>query len=383
MQVGVPGNTVALPSDLATGLEDFGVEDLKLPRLTVNHEAGTFKDMLSNMEYPELVVIPLGAIKQRVLWHPAINDDKKDVVPLCKSTDYQTGYPTLNQPVPTDNFPWPAVGWNPSDFQPNSEGRVVLPCSSCRLKEWGSHPLDGKKTWCTEQHSIPLLYGPPGSEPGMTALFTAQRSSINASKAFFASIMRRSLPAYAVRATLRLNAHQRGKNKYYVPVFIETGLTDQENWPVYSESLTSIRTFLTQPPRLKDEQNAVNAQQLGQSNVITGQVTQSGGNFGGGTWAPGQQQAPVQQYVQPQQPVQQQYVQSQQPVQQQQYVQPQQADPWPVQQPMQSAPVQQPIVQQLPPVAPPSVATPAASPVQQQPPVGSPTARDADDDLPF
>lgn len=366
-----PGNAVALPAGYATGLEDFDVSDLKLPRLGIDHENGTFKDNLSNMQFETISIIPLGLIKQRVLWHPVVPEGKNDSVPMCKSTDHNTGFPTVGTNDVTKDFPWAAAQWNPTDFPMNEEGRLTLPCQSCRLKDWGSFPVDGKKTWCAEQHTIALLYGPEGAEPGMTALFTAQRSSINASKAFFASIARRQLPAFAITARVTLTAQMRGKNKYYVPAFVETGLTEQGNWAIYSESYMSVRTFITQPPRLKDDkQQQQNTGNIGQTNTIQGQ-------FSNNTWVPGQPQP------QPQQPVQQpayatqhQYTQPAQP--QQQYAQPAPTHPLPP--PTHPLPPP-PMTQQPAPQAPPPPV--AAPPVQHAPAqAGGGTARD-DDDLPF
>jgi hypothetical protein len=384
-----PGTGLARPEDFATGLEDFNSEDLKLPRLSINHENGTFKDSLSNMEYEELVIIPLGLIKQRVLWPPQISDEK-DAVPLCKSPDHKTGYPTIDRPNQAENFPWAATGWQPQMFQPNAEGRLILPCESCRLKEWKSHP-DGKKTWCSEQHAIPLLYAAPGNEPSMTALFTAQRSSIAASKTFFAGVVRRQLPAFAVTAKLTLQSQMRGKNKFCVPIFVDTGLTDQGQWSMYSEAYKSIREFISRPPMLRDNSQPVNPAAISQGNVMQAQ------QFGNDTWVP--QAQPVQQPVPSHQAV--------YPGSAQQYREQQQGYP-PVGQPVQQAPVSAPPVQQAPaqvpaPMPMPNLAPPLQAPVVQQAPVQAPVvqqapvqqpvmqspppspspARDEDDDLPF
>lgn len=271
-----------------TGLEDFGVEDLKLPRLSIDHENGGYVDSLTpGVWYPKIEVIPLGLVKQRVLWPAAISEEKGN--PLCKSTDHSTGYPSASDKR-EEQFPWAATGWNPGDFPKDKEGRTTLPCGTCRLKDWGSHPTDGKKTWCTEQHAVILLYGPEGSPPNMLAIFSAQRSSINVSKAFFGSMVRRQVPSYAVRAQWGVTPQMRGKNKYYVPTMVAVGDTDQGDWAVYQQNYLQVRGHIARPPRVSDDQQQanVNAAQLGQQNQM--------GGFGGNTWAPGQQ-APVQQPV--------------------------------------------------------------------------------------
>jgi hypothetical protein len=365
-------NLPVLPTDLDTGLEDFSAEDLRMPRLAINHDNGTFKDTLSGAEYPALVVITLGLIKQRVMWHPTLKEG--DSVPLCKSTNYKVGYPTTKQPNAADNFPWGASGWNPSDFQPDEEGRLNLPCESCRFKEWKSHP-DGKKTWCSEQHTIPLLYAPldpsdPNSvmmEPGMQALYTAQRSSLAASKTFFAAIVRQNEPAYSVKARLTLMAQTRGKNTYYTPVFTIMGRTDVNQWPTYSDTYRTIREFVSRPPATRDADGNI-IQNLQQSNVVQGSVVpQYDPSFQQQSWAP---QQPVQQQAQPvyQQPAQAPVYQQPAPVV---------AQPQPVQQVQQ--PVYQQPVQQTPPLQPPLPVQQPVNPV----PAGPSSARDADDDLPF
>lgn len=429
-QPSAPGQALALPEDFATGLEDFDASDLRMPRLGIDHDKGCFVDSLSGAEFQQLEIVPLGMIKQRVLWKPEI--EEKDAIPLCKSPDSKTGYPTLMMRDPKDNFPWGAVGLQVTDVKPNDEGRITLPCDACRLKEWKSHP-DGKKTWCTEQHAVPLIYGEPGTTPYMTALFTTQRSSIRASQTFFASIVRRQLPAFAVRAYLTLNAQQRGKNTYYVPVFKECALTDQNDWPAYSEAYRSVRSFISQSPALKDaDGNVIDPAAIGVENTINGYATPVaqpqpdpwGQSQPQQAWPPAQPyQPPVQQQPPYQQPAPQQPQYAQQPPQYQQpapqhqyqaapeYQQPYQP---PVQQPASpqyapappqyQAPVSAPPVQQAPiPQAPPQPAPPvSAPPVQQAPPqpVAQPappqspvqavvqtpvaaTRADDDDDLPF
>lgn len=329
-----------------TGLEDFSQEDLRMPRINIDHEQGVFKDSLSGTELPAMSAVVLGLIKQRVLWPPQVSDDNSQ--PLCKSTDYNLGFPTINGRRPTDNFPWNAAGWNPADFQPNEDGRLTLPCNACRLKEWASHP-DGKKTWCSEQHSIPLLYAPLGEEPMAMALFTTQRSSINASKNYFAGIVRQERPAFAYYCEISLRPQQRGKNTYYVPVFTMKGPTDESQWPSYSSAYRSTRTFLHRPPMLRDENGNV-VESVTAGNVIQGQVAHP---------APQQQN-----WAQPA------------PQQPQQWTQPPPQQNWAQPAPAQQAPMQQPVaqpVQQAP--APQQSATPF---------VGGPsTARDDDNDLPF
>lgn len=296
-----PGTDLALPSDYdasVTGLEDFGVEDLKLPRLSIDHEKGGYVDSLApELVYPSIEVIPLGLIKQRVLWPAIMGDDNGNKKPMCRSVDNKIGYPNTVSTDPLEAFPWQASAWQQKDFPVDSEGRTTLPCDNCRLQTWGSHP-DGKKTWCSQQHAIVLLYAPEGNQPSMLALFTAQRSSINVSKGFFATIVRQEQPAYAFTGKWGLTAQTRGKNKYYVPTMVISGRTSQTDWSVYQRNYLSVRDMITRAPRngnaANEQQANVSGQNVAAQNVNTG--------FQNQTWAPGQP-------TQPAQPVQQQPVQ--------------------------------------------------------------------------
>lgn len=380
-----------------TGLEDFDESDLRLPRLVIDHENGGFADSL-NPEFvmPSISVIALGLVKQRVMWPALMTDDEGDSNPMCKSVNHSTGYPNMTSSDKRELFPWEASGWNPNDFPRDEQARIVLPCNSCRFKEWKSHP-DGKKTWCSEQHAIVLLYAPIDDnaefqqEPAMLALFTAQRSSINASKAFFAGMFRQQKPAFAFRAKWSLRKEQRGKNIYYTPLMTIVGNTDQEQWPNYAKPYIEVRDFITQPPRLGDDQ-----QQAGVTGSSIAQNNQMGNGGGGGftntTWAPGQPQQgtvmnqqgqPVQQYQSTPQPA---------PVQQQPAVDPAYLEWQRMQAATQAAQMQQQaasaqVATPVQPTAPvldmgsPFPATPTP-PAQAAPSAPTP-GRDEEDPLPF
>lgn len=336
-----PGQEV-LPANqfngMASGLEDIDANDLRMPRLGIDRETGMWTSSMSDEKFPYITAIPLGVNKQRVLWQANMSDD--NVGPMCKSPNNREGYPTLKG-KDEELFPWGASGFNPGDFPLNADGRAVVPCTSCRLAQWKSHP-DGKKAWCSEQWVIPVLYGANDDEPQITALLTAQRSSLAPVKLYFGGLIQRRLPAFAKLVKIGLNAQMRGKNKYFVPTWGIIGDTDQDEWPVYSESFMTIRDYVGRPPRGDEE--AVSAASVASGNVVQGSFAQQA------TWAPGAQATPVQ------------------PVN----VQPQ----------PQATAMQQPVMQQ-PVMQPPMMQ--AVQPVQQQAPVPTPvnvTARD-NDDLPF
>src|ERR1051325_10827569 len=117
---GAPGTDLVQPGAYdpnVTGLEDFDVSDMRLPRLSIDHEKGGFVDsMNADLAMPEIQVIPLGLIKQRVMWPALMTDDGGDSNPMCKSVDHSTGYPNLISKDPRELFPWQATGWDPNAF---------------------------------------------------------------------------------------------------------------------------------------------------------------------------------------------------------------------------------------------------------------------------
>lgn len=338
------GNGLAIPG-MMTGLEDFTAEDLKLARLQINQKEGTFKDTLSGAEYASVDAITLGVIKQRVMWQANLEDES---VPLCKSTDFTNGYPTTWE-KPQQNFPWLASGWQKDDFPVDEVGRTVLPCDSCRFTQWKSHP-DGKKPWCSQQHAVPMLYAEAGEEPFIQAIFTMQRSSLQASQAYFAGFMARSMPAFSAKCRITLMKLKRGTNEYFVPQLRIIEQIDQDRWPELSQNYREMRDFLTRPPVTRDESGSVvMASSIAQNNIIQAQP-----GFDGDTWVPA-----------PAQPVMQQPAQAAQPVMQQPVAIPVQ----PVAPPVAPAPQVQQFVQPVAVAQPvPAVAAPVSAP---------------DDDLPF
>lgn len=273
-----PGSSV-VPADqwaeMSSGLEDIEASDLRMPRITIEKDDGVFKDNMSGETFAYMTAVPLGVIKQRVLWQPTMGEETLN--PMCKSPDSKQGFPTISGKK-EELFPWEASGFSPGDFPLNPEGRAVVPCTSCRLAQWKSHP-DGKKAWCSEQWTIPILYGPEDDTPQITALLTAQRSSLAPAKGYFAGLFQRKVPAFSSYAIIGLNPMMRGKNKYFIPTWKLKGATPEDEWPVYSQSYQVIREYVQQPPRSGEE---VNAQSVAGSNVVQGSFIQTP------TWTPGQ-----------------------------------------------------------------------------------------------
>lgn len=232
------------------GLEDVGVADVVIPRLSINHPDGTFKDNLSKAEYPTLKVILLGLVKQRILWADEVEDKDQ---PQCKSPDFEHGFPNLQEDVRIDKrFPWGKSNFNPTDF-PAEKGindLVTLPCASCVFQQWDKD--DWKVPPCTEQHTYPLLYSPDDGESWQPALLSLQKTGIKPSRQYISSFAQSKTPMFTVYTQLSLTQQSRGSVKYCVPGLRRMEVTDRNEWGGYADQYRSIRDFVRQPPRKRD-----------------------------------------------------------------------------------------------------------------------------------
>jgi len=229
------GGVPAIPEE-DYGLEDFDTSsDAIMPRLNIDHKRAVFVDNLSNREYNELDVILLGLVKGRILWSDEVKEGEG---PLCKSWNYNEGFPN-------EDFPWDKSG-----FDVTNTSEAGLPCANCKLKEWGSAP-NGKTPWCSETHTFPLLMDIDGG--WMPALFQTQRTGIKPSKTYLTAFARTKTPLYTVVTTLKLNALKRGSVEYAVPVFVQKEGTESEQWPYYAQQYRQIREFITTRPRFEDD----------------------------------------------------------------------------------------------------------------------------------
>jgi hypothetical protein len=247
------GTVAKWDPDLDTGLEEFGIEDAVIPRISIIHKEGRFKDSLSNQEFDKINVIILGLVKQRVLWHPTVDDDDW---PMCRSQDHNTGFPNLSDEQPKDKrFPWDKSGFDPTDYPADDEGRIRLPCGSCQLKEWGSHP-DGKKPYCAEQFTLPILYDPEEDGTWVPAILTFQKTALKSLKAYLSSFARAKNAAYTAVTEIGLDMQKKGSNEYSTPNFKKIGNTDEENWREYATNFRQMADFLRADPGSRDEEEA-------------------------------------------------------------------------------------------------------------------------------
>jgi hypothetical protein len=245
--------TVQNVGDFETGLEDFDMEDAVIPRLTIVHKEAEFKDSLSNEQFGKLNVIILGLVKQRVLWHQTVDDGDW---PMCRSADHNTGFPNLSDEQPKNKrFPWGESNFDPKDYVvEDDEGNKVakLPCNSCALKEWGSHP-DGKRPYCSEQYTLPVLYDPREDDNWVPAILTFQKTGLKPLKSYLTSFARTKTAAFQAITEITLDLNKRGQTDYSVPVFKRIGDTDDSEWHEYSMTYRTIREFLTAEPGTRTE----------------------------------------------------------------------------------------------------------------------------------
>lgn len=261
------GGTVAPydPSmDYGEGLEDVGVSDIVIPRLRIIHKEGVFQDNLSKQKFSELEVIILGLVKQRIMWD---KDPEEGERPLCKSPDFEHGFPNLNPDLPANKrFPWKRSNFEPEQAQPlylqpgqsrtfpegyTSNGLPTLPCVGCKFKEWGVDPDSGKSTppKCNEQHTYSVLYSPDEGESWIAALYTVQRTGLKPSKSYISSFAQTKTPMFTVKTRLTLSMQSKGSVEYSVPGFQRMEATDRNMWPEYADRQRKLRAFLRSAPR--------------------------------------------------------------------------------------------------------------------------------------
>lgn len=255
-------NLPAMPDNFGTGLEEFQDSDAVIPRLSIVHKEARFKDNLTGEEFDSIEIIPLGLVRQRVLWHPDVDDGDQ---PMCKSTNNEIGHPNTDAPK-DKRFPWEKAGFNPVDHPPQPDGLIDLPCAGCQLKEWGTHP-NGKSPYCTEQWVLPVLYRESGVEDTFApAIFTLQRSGVKAIRAYLTPFQKSGNPAFLHVATVKLELNKRGQVDYSTPKFSKGPATDQAEWPSYATQFMQISEFLKRRP-VTDEAAPVEA---GTNNANTG-----------------------------------------------------------------------------------------------------------------
>ena len=225
------------------GLEDVGAADIQMPRIQIDHEKAVFKDSTTGQEMDTLECVILGLVKQRIMWDSTVDDGDK---PQCKSSDYSLGFPQMRTDIPArKQFPWAKSNFNKEDFEPNDDGQIVLPCTTCSLNKWGK---DSEKPLCSEQYTFPIYYRAPDGamRPGMLSF---QRSGLKAARTYTGTFATAKQPMFTVWTMISLRPESRGKVVYAVPLFSRGGSSDASEWPGYADQYRGAREYLHQPPR--------------------------------------------------------------------------------------------------------------------------------------
>jgi hypothetical protein len=235
-----------------------------MPRISIDHKNGLFKNSLNGETFPVLRAVMLGVIKQRVMFHPQVDDGDK---PMCKSPDFNHGFPNESDEQPKDKrFPWAKsnfdrdtvlqeVNLDPSPEYPqgwSSNGHGVLPCKSCIFSMWDRG--DWKQPPCAEQHTYPLMLPVDGDEVNFTgALISFQKTGIKPSKQYINGFYQARIPMFTKWTEISLQRLSRGTVDYCVPVFKKAGDTDENYYGEWSEALRSVRIFVRQAPRPNED----------------------------------------------------------------------------------------------------------------------------------
>lgn len=251
---GTGGDLAGYDPNENLGFEDVDQSDIVIPRLTIVHTEGVFKDSLSGAEYATLDVVMLGQVKQRIMWAADTDDGDR---PLCKSPDHENGFPSVSEEIPlSKRFPFKSSGLKMADFPAaqGMNGLVTLPCSSCQHKEWENPLAPQKKPMCDEQFTFPIMYDPDGDGTWVTALFSVQRTGIKPAKAYVSTYHQRKTPMFRNVTKLSLNMQTKGTVTYCIPRFAQGPETDRAQWDEFANQLRSARELIRMPPENFDEE---------------------------------------------------------------------------------------------------------------------------------
>lgn len=258
-----PDNLPALPDE--ENYFDTGLDDLepsrRIPRLRLVHKKGVFLDTETNQEFPFIEGVPLGLVRQRVMWNRNVNEGDK---PLCKSNDGKIGYPNIDGPAHCD-FPWDRSGTTREAATLDEFARPTLSCESCAFAQWGPPAPGSKKSTppaCSERYTIPLLYATEaGQQPNRAGVVSFQRSGIAPLKAYMSVFKTQKKPLFAAVMQLNLQIHSRGTVDYSVPYVRQAGPTSASDWPQFAEEFRRIREILQAPPMPPREEEGQKATQ--------------------------------------------------------------------------------------------------------------------------
>jgi hypothetical protein len=245
------GHLPAVPDDDDL-LGDFKSNRMSVPRLTIKHKDGLFRDPFTQEDVvPPIKVVMLTMVSQRLLWHVEVGE--RGELPLCKSPNATDGYPTPSDLLPRDkDFPWVQSGFDPAEWPLGANGMPKLPCDNCALKEWGSHPL-GRKPYCNELYTFPIMYHPGGREDVLVpALFSVQRTGLKEADRLLTRFKAMREPMFTAVTQIDLRRESKGGNDYCVPTFRVLEQTPNDAWPEFRKTALMIRDVIRRAPMTGD-----------------------------------------------------------------------------------------------------------------------------------
>lgn len=269
--------SLAIGSSGLEGLEDVDAGDILTPIIKIDHDDHVFVSSLDNRRFATFKSIPLGLIKQRILW-PADPGAPGDL-PLCRSYDHDSGHPDQERFY---SITRKLSGFSVERIEAAEED--PLPCADCSLTEWDSHPKSGS-SWCAEQYTIPMLVveeDSDGDEQLMPAMMSFQRTALKPVKAFLSSFIGRKRPLFTHYTTLSLKTLT-GKGEYDVPKFDVGDETDPAKWSEFAAYFYNVRELI-KTPRTRREEDVPVTVKPSASTVTVGEVIEDTG--AGGTKRP-------------------------------------------------------------------------------------------------
>lgn len=226
------------------GLEDFDASRAAIPRISIDHPNGVFVDSLTGEEAPELSLIILGMVTQRILWPKTMGESDS---PLCKSRNAKTGYPLL-EPNGKKGliFPFEATPFDPNSMETDENGNFCLECAVCPLKEWDGKGKGSTPPPCSEQFTFVVVQ----TDGTGQSLFTVQKTGMTPAKRYITDFVRAKRPMFVNVTNISLIAKKDGKGpQYCIPKFTKGPPVDNRMYHDFAEYFREARAFITEPPR--------------------------------------------------------------------------------------------------------------------------------------
>jgi len=179
------------------GLEDFGPEELIIPRLklvqpsSADGTPGTFRDNLSGAEYDSARIVPLAITKGRVMWVEG------EELPVCRSKDALVPDPMIEEPQ--------------NDIcARRSRGRLV---DVCEQSKWEGGPPPCKLTY--------TLLGLNLDADESPFLITLSGTGIKPTRKLISTYSLKRVSLYAMSVVMSAAKARGAQGNYYVVSFAD------------------------------------------------------------------------------------------------------------------------------------------------------------------